>query len=202
MFDPDGRTTTTVAGPGDTRQLAYDRTGRLTTLIQLNSALSPIATVIDTYDPGGRKTASTKNGVPATYTNDAANRLTGQLKAGETATFLYDPAGNILLKWQQGAAPMSFAYDAANRIITMVQGALMSTFTYDNNGSLVVQNAGGSVTTNSYDRENRLSEVAYPAGTISTYSYGGDGLRRTKQDPGSGVITVVWDGTDYLQERD
>jgi YD repeat-containing protein len=48
-------------------------------------------------------------------------------------------------------------------------------------------------------REDRM-QTMQTAGAISTYSYDGDGLRRRIQDA-SGTITIVWDGTDYLQER-
>ena len=34
---------------------------------------------------------------------------------------------------------------------------------------------------------------------ISTCAYDGDGLRRRIQDV-NGTVTIVWDGTDYLQE--
>jgi len=35
---------------------------------------------------------------------------------------------------------------------------------------------------------------------VSTYTYSGDGLRRTKQEPGQPLRTMVWDGSDYLGE--
>jgi YD repeat-containing protein len=72
------------------------------------------------------------------------------------------------------------SYDAASRLSTSVQGSL--------------------VTTCAYDGENRLASVSSPAGR-STYTYqGSDGLRRTKQEPGGPLTTMVWDGSDYLGE--
>ena len=38
------------------------------------------------------------------------------------------------------------------------------------------------------------------ATTRETYTYDGDGLRRTKK-LGLATTTFVWDGSDYLQER-
>lgn len=35
----------------------------------------------------------------------------------------------------------------------------------------------------------------------STYTYDGDGLKRSSQEVTSGRTTLVWDGTDYLQGR-
>lgn len=91
-------------------------------------------------------------------------------------------------------------HDAASRPKTSIQGATITTFTFDNAGNTWLENTGGQITTNSYDRENRLLKVLNPTGTISTYSYAGTGLRRTKQEPGNPVYTMVWDGSDYLGE--
>lgn len=64
------------------------------------------------------------------------------------------------------------------------------------------ENAAGARTTYIYDSENQLINVKTSAANISTYSYAGDtGLRRTKQEPGGALTTIVWDGDDYLQER-
>ncbi len=54
---------------------------------------------------------------------------------------------------------------------------------------------------NSNDGENRMTRLTSPDGTVITSTYGGGGLRRTKQEPGQGVTTFVWDGSDYLGER-
>ena len=59
---------------------------------------------------------------------------------------------------------------------------------------------GGVITGYVYDPENRLKKVTYSDGAISTYAYVGDGLRRTRQDPGQAVSTMIWDGSDYLGE--
>jgi YD repeat-containing protein len=48
----------------------------------------------------------------------------------------------------------------------------------------------------SYDADDRLTGVVYQDGSRSTYTYHGDGLRRSAQEPGG----PVWDGTDYLGE--
>ncbi|MCH8274748.1 MAG: hypothetical protein IH851_08155 [Armatimonadetes bacterium] len=52
-----------------------------------------------------------------------------------------------------------------------------------------------------YDNENRLTKVTHPAGTFSTYTYDGDGKRRTAHEAGGSLTTMIWDGDDYLQER-
>jgi YD repeat-containing protein len=167
-----------------------------------NAAGNPIATMVDSYDPVGNRTGRNQDGVVTTWSYDNDYRLTGQQTSGGYATFQYDPAGNILVKWQEGSAPMSMAFDAANRITTIQQGADRTTMLYDATGNQIEENLNGSRTTNQYDNENRLIGVQFPTGSPSTYSYdGGDGLRRTLQEAGGPLTTVIWDGTDYLKEK-
>ena len=50
-----------------------------------------------------------------------------------------------------------------------------------------------------YNRRNEMTKVTLPNETLTTMTYDGDGLRRTKQTA-SGTTTYVWDGSDYLGE--
>ena len=50
-----------------------------------------------------------------------------------------------------------------------------------------------------YDKENRLLRHEQGA-SIVAYLYDGDGLKRVELVHGNRT-TLVWDGTDYLQER-
>ena len=52
-----------------------------------------------------------------------------------------------------------------------------------------------------YDDENRMTKITHPDATLSTYTYAGDGMRRTVHEPGTTVKTMVWDGSDYLLEK-
>ena len=112
----------------------------------------------------------------------------------------YDNAGNTTVKAQQATNPMTFTYDNANRIVTMLQGANLTTCTYDTTGNLTVENLATALTTNSYDNENRLTGIVNPDATRSTYTYAGDGLRRSAYEPGGVLTTFIWDGDDYLGE--
>lgn len=85
-------------------------------------------------------------------------------------------------------------------MVTQIQGSVVTTFTFDNAGNMAVENVGGVLTTYVYDGENRMKTASANAG-MSTYTYQGDGLRRSKQEPGASLTTMVWDGSDYLQER-
>lgn len=73
--------------------------------------------------------------------------------------------------------------------------------TYDANGNLTEENAAGSRTSYLYDSENRLATIKFSDATISSYTYNGDGLRRSACEAGGSLITMIWDGDDYLQER-
>ena len=50
-----------------------------------------------------------------------------------------------------------------------------------------------------YDKENRLFEHRENA-VINTFLYDGDGLKRVEA-LGATRTTIVWDGSDYLQDR-
>jgi len=67
-------------------------------------------------------------------------------------------------------------------------------------GNQTKESATGAVTGYVYDGENRLKKVATPLFAVTTYSYGGDGLRRSYQKPEQPINTIVWDGSDYLGE--
>jgi RHS repeat-associated protein len=201
QYDADSWPTTLLMGLGTRELCQYDPVGRLTTLIQQKSDGTPILTVVDTYDPGRRKTVSTRDGVPATYSYDKASRLLGQDKAGQVATFSYDNTDNVLVKWHQGQAPISMSYDAANRLVTSVQGAATTTYTFDGVGNLTQEALGAGSSLYSYDGENRLTKYTAADLSVTTMTYEGEGLRRSRQVQGSVPTTFVWDGSDYLQEK-
>jgi YD repeat-containing protein len=63
-----------------------------------------------------------------------------------------------------------------------------------------VQNRNGKVGTYTYDPENRLTVVQ--AGAVySTYTYDGDGQRRSAIEPSGSLTTMVRDGSLMLQTR-
>jgi YD repeat-containing protein len=93
------------------------------------------------------------------------------------------------------------ALNAANEITTIQQGSGATTVTYDANGNQVGENLLGRLTSYSFDNENRLVGIVFPNGTRSTYSYVGDGLRRSAFEAGGTLTTFLWDGNDYLMEK-
>ncbi len=88
----------------------------------------------------------------------------------------------------------------------MLQGlnGTQPSHTYDLNGNLtgvrgrlLAVNPG--TITMVYDKENRMV-VHNLNGTLTTSTYSADGLKRA-EITSAGTTTLVWDGTDYLQER-
>jgi hypothetical protein len=77
----------------------------------------------------------------------------------------------------------------------------MTLYTYDQTGNLTVENANGSLLTNVFDNENRLLVTQWSNNSLSTYTYAGDGLRRSANQAGAGVVTFIWDGDSYLMEK-
>ena len=143
-----------------------------------------------------------KDGVTTTWTYDATYRLTGQQKTGEFATYSYDSVGNVLVQMRQTVPVETHTYDAANRIVTSARNATITTFTYDSNGNPTLENIATNPQTYTYDKENRLTVVQWSGGTAhSTYTYAGDGLRRSLFEQGGTLTTTIWDGDDYLMEK-
>ena len=125
-----------------------------------------------------------------------------QQKSGEWATFTYDAVGNVLVQQRQIIPTETHTYDAFNRIVTSLRGgSILTTFTYDNNGNPTLENIAGNPQSYTYDKENRLTKVVWAGDTAtSTYTYAADGLRRSKQETGTALTTMIWDGDDYLGE--
>ena len=203
LYDANSRRTTLSFSFGS-RIMQYDPAGQLTTIVQYQGA-TVVQSFGDTYDGSGLKTSHNVNGTVTTYLNDAKGRLLGQSDAGVTATFSYDSVENTLIKWHQGTAPLTMSYDPASRLAQVLNADTVTTYGFDNNGNMTqeyVSNGGLSFmkTVYHYDPENRASNVI-AGSAVSTYTYAGNsGLRRTRQEAGQSVHTIVWDGSDYLGE--
>lgn len=193
--------TTMQLGNGTTRAYAYDANSRLTTQIELNGS-TQLVTIVDSYDAVGNRIGRNLDGVVTTWTYDDLYRLTHQDKTGQVCTYVLDPVGNLEVMWEGGSDPRSFTFDAADRLVTMVEGATLTTFTYTSYGALETEHFRAVRVTNTYDGQDQLIKVerggvGVPA-TTSTYTFDGDGMRRTAQEGNVQPTTMVWDGSDYL----
>ncbi|HQU18663.1 MAG TPA: hypothetical protein PLA92_06415, partial [Fimbriimonadaceae bacterium] len=179
---------------------------QLTTQVELNASNVPIVTLIDSYDAVGNRMTRSVNGTVATWTYDDLYRLTGQVKPGQVATYTLDGVGNLKTMWEGGAFPKTFTFNAADRLVTMVEGASLTTYTWTGYGALSSEITGTATTDYSYNGQDQLVLVTPPGGGFpTTYTFDGDGLRRSiqttnvNQDPPTlDITTVVWDGSDYL----
>jgi YD repeat-containing protein len=97
-------------------------------------------------------------------------------------------------------------YNLAGEItsITRLSGHQV-THTYDLNGNVIVSNGlqlniGNALVTMVYDKENR-GVVNNRWAIVVSYTYSGDGLKRSEISSTGNVTTLVWDGSEYLQER-
>lgn len=130
--------------------------------------------------------------------------MTGQQKAGQVCTYTLDGVGNLKNMWEGGNFPRAFTFNAADRLVTMVEGASLTTYAWTGYGAMESEITGNS-TGYAYNGQDQLAVVTAPTGDKTTYSFDGDGLRRSvattnvSQDPPTlDVTTMVWDESDYL----
>ena len=197
MYDADSRRTTMMLGNGTTRKYQFDARSQLTTQIELSGA-TPVCTIVDGYDPVGNRVTRNLDGNPITWTYDDLYRLTGQQKAGQVCTYTVDGVGNLKTMWEGGNFPKTFTFNAADRLVTMLEGANLTTYSWTGYGTLESEVTGEKRTTYSYSGQDQLTGVIDASGARSTYTFDGDGLRRTAQEGNVLPTTMVWDGSDYL----
>ena len=198
-YDPDSRKTL-AQDPSLARTYEYDKRSQLTTMIDSGAT---VVTLVDTYNAGGSRTSRARDGIATTWSYDPAQRLTAQSTLAGTATFTMDEVGNVITKQHQGGAPQTYMFDPADRITTMIEGSGVTTYAFDPNGNNTVEQTNTKLTTNTWDPENRLTGIQWKqksSSGLSTYTFSGDGLRRTAQEQGAGISTMVWDGSDYIGE--
>ncbi|MCZ7580245.1 MAG: hypothetical protein M5U21_05430 [Fimbriimonadaceae bacterium] len=204
MKEATERRTTMMLGNGTTRKYQFDNRGQLTTQIEFSGA-TPLCTIVDGYDPVGNRLTRKLDGNPITWSYDDLYRLTGQVKPGQVATYTLDGVGNLKTMWEGGNFPKTFTFNAADRLATMVEGANLTTYAWTGYGALESEITGNQSTGYAYNGQDQLAVVTEPSGDKTTYSFDGDGLRRSvattnvSQDPPTlDVTTMVWDGSDYL----
>ena len=119
------------------------------------------------------------------------NRLTSvNYGDGLTQSYTFDPMGNRLTM-TDGQQHVS-TYNNANMLLTLDGNP----YTNDFNGNTL---AGGG-RTNTWDSQNRLRQCVYGA-TVSQFTYGSDGLRRTSNVNGT-IRKYILDNGMMVRETD
>jgi RHS repeat-associated protein len=171
-----------------TTTYGYDAAGRLTGITHAGSG-GTLQSFGYTLDAAGNRTAMTTNGVTESYGYDALNRLTNvTYGTGDTTAFTYDPQGNRLTQTVNGVLTNSYTYDAADQLVS--DGT--RSFTYDAAGNLL--SAGSE--SYGWDWANRLTSATVN-GTMTSYSYDGDGVR-VSATAGAVTTPYVWDRVGEL----
>lgn len=117
-------------------------------------------------------------------------------------TNTYDSVDNRTFSSENGA--VTFTYDLASRLLTSTS----ESYTFDDNGNCVsVWESADSWVSMVYDKENRMVEHHQfnsnedPSLVITTYTYNADSQKRKEQHQLDGVVTLIWDGSEYLGEE-
>jgi RHS repeat-associated protein len=230
-YDPAANVLTAATADSLTARFAYDRAGRLLETAHTRSS-GTLSRFTYGLDPVGNRIAITTRQGTVTYRYDELDRLTeacwsptscpggppaaplaclncigGLLSRpapsvnpppGETyRTYSYDAVGNRQTETSDAGTTI-YAYDDADRLTTVdPPGAGSTTYTFDANGN---QTAAGA-TTFTYDRADRL-RTAVVGSTTETYTYWGDGARRSASTGSQANKTTrfLWDRNQVLPQ--
>jgi YD repeat-containing protein len=164
-YTASGAVASATFGNGLTRSTTVDAMGRPTHLV--NGPLD----LTYAYDLVGNVQGITdaRPAFSSAYSYDLLDRIVGVTGYGATS-FSYDATGNRLT-----SGTVSYTYDTHSRL-DHVSGGLTGTFAYDAAGNQTVD-ASGIVYT--YSPFNMVTS-ATQGSDVTTYAYGGDGLRVRK----------------------
>ncbi|WP_459195784.1 RHS repeat domain-containing protein [Wukongibacter baidiensis] len=175
-----------------------------------------------TYDKLNRlETVSEPDGNQVTYTfDDNGNIKTKDLVHPANYTYTFKQGGAIQEMNGITSHTISYNNDASNKLTSVTEtidntGAVSSPYVgtanitvdldYDGNGNLITTTKGGSADTEissyKYNQLNQMIEYTSPGSVITSYSYDGNGLRKTKT---SGSITTgfYYSGGNVINETE
>jgi RHS repeat-associated protein len=227
-YDQFGNVVKSVDPLGDTRTMAYDLVGRMTssvsakgnapganpagftTTISYNAFGNPLVVT----DPLGRKTSFTYdanrnrltvtdgNDHTTTTTYDADNEPTVVTRAdGSTLRTGYDGDGNVVTQTDGLNHTTSNTYDALNRLTARTDPlGRTTTYAYDAAGRLTsVVDAQHQTTSFAYDAADQRTSITYSDGKTPNVSFAHDADgRRTSMTDGSGTTTYSYDSLNRL----
>ncbi len=91
----------------------------------------------------------------------------------------------------------TYTYDKNDRLLTESIGDDTVTYTYDDNGNMLEKSEG---TEQTFDLLGRMSSYKSAEGTVTTYGYYADDMRKSKKTGNSAEITQIWSDDDIALE--
>ncbi len=180
---------------GVEQRLAYDRSGRVTSVEAYNPANVQLTNYDYVYTSGGadrslRQRETTHNGV-TNYTYDNANRLTGADYTDSPGgappvadlTFSYDGNHNRLSSTRNGIAT-TYSYNVADQLNTGGAGA-----TYDANGNMTGSSAYGLAAA-TYNATDQTVSLTPAGGTARAQSFAGPAQSLWHSSGGDSFVTA------------
>jgi RHS repeat-associated protein len=156
------RKTETIGGSGTVTAYAYDRDGRLTSVLRDGDVAETY-----TYDGNDNRTSRTLGGQPseaATY--DAQDRLQGQ----GGVTYEFDDDGSLVQRGEY-----SFTYSERGELLKVMQSnATVASYTYDPLGRRIAKQTDAGTWLYMYGDTSeiqRVTAVKDPAGVLTEYFY-------------------------------
>ena len=114
--------------------------------------------------------------------------------------YTYDGNGNRtkLSEYEVGNKKQTtYTYDKNDRLLTESIGDNTVTYTYDDNGNMLEKSDG---TEQTFDLIGRMSSYKSAEGTVTTYGYYADDMRKSKKTGDSAEITQIWSDDDIALE--
>ena len=192
-----------VLGNGGTISHTWDAAGRETLIENRNAAGVGQFITTNTYSQvDNRLTVLELDGIRATFAYDRASQLTSEARSGTMAyntSYVYDPNCNRYQQYDSGVLTQ-FTLNAANELLVIAPSSgANTTQSFDAVGNMIGANTGGALTTQTWSGENRMLSLKKADGTIESYLYSTDGLRKHKTNS-SGTTLFTWDDQNVLLE--
>ncbi|WP_432408147.1 RHS repeat protein [Wukongibacter sp. M2B1] len=194
----------------------YDGVGNQLTRVDANGTTSY------TYDNLNRlETVSEPDGSQTTYTfDDNGNIATKDMVHPEDYSFTFKQGGQDKVMNGITSHTINYTNDDSNKLTEITEtldntGAVSSPYVgpatitvdldYDENGNLTTTTKGGSADTEissyKYKQMNQMTEYKSPSSVITSYSYDGNGLRKTKTT-GSNTTGFYYSGGNVINEAE
>jgi RHS repeat-associated protein len=169
-----------LGSAGDTISTTYAATNAASA-ITLKNSNSTLESFTYTDAPDGSILSETDTPAsaqsPSAYTYDAQGRVTSMVHgSGPAAGYGFDASGN-LTTLPSGAGA---TYDHAGELTSSVLGTTTADYTYNADGQRLAAKAGSAaIAAGTWNGAGQLTAYSNSAGTMTSTSYDGDGMRAT-----------------------